>query len=577
MSRVTLLRCDARSKGVVCRVGGRGCMLRAGHCTLTGADSACAVSVEAAAMLADTELRSIRSAATEGVITVTDARASLLRCAVRDSVTGVRIVGGHLAARDSLIAGTFPRVKDVTDDTAPPNPGAACSCLRGILTVTGGAVKGCGVGVWLGALHWETGRPSGACRAHVGGVVFEGYGSAFQVMSGSTVEIDGCESWGRDCQDAGERAVQPRGPNGEQRDFTSQTALRFTSGQGAVRGSRFEGNTCDVDGDVRGALRVTCCEFKNRYVPERGGLIPPTDAMSSPCVSVAGDILLEDCTFSNVKCGVACCGDDCTIRRCTFMHVCGGVMVMDGDRLKMLDCKFENGTQACLIGHGSTVAAQDCVCDGFKSGFIVARGGRGVVTAKRVTVRGGKRAVMVLSDPGPVTEVKLVECVMQGRDEGVWLAGAGVRASLLNCELSGSDVGLQVNASVTARMRKSRVTTCKTGIRIGEDVRNMMSPCQACGVDSRSQRAVEAAFKALCRSAQRSTSGHCPRQGGVGHGQLTLGDVVVRNCSRGLYISTHGRVDAVDMHVEACSHSVLQRSTGSRSRARSVRVYGGGL
>eukprot|EP00892_Ulva_mutabilis_P009200 jgi/Ulvmu1/6652/UM003_0290.1 len=549
-----MLHCHARRGSVCCLAESAGCRLRAQGCTLTGATSACGVLEGAVATLVDTELHGMATGETEGVLRVHGATAWLLRCAVKDSVTAVRVNGGTVTARATHATNTFPRMVKSEDPRAPPNPGAAYSCPTGSSTVVGGSVKGCGVGFWVGAVHIDTQQATLSGIARVHRVIFEGYGSAFQVVSESNVEIVDCEFWGRDCEDAAARAVQTRGPNGE-RDFEVQAAMRFTKG----RGCRFVGIKCDIAGEVAGTLRVARCMFKHRYMVDLPSAPSVPDSFRYASVAVRGEIDIDGCSFSNVEIGVSELGRDGAVRCCSFTQVCSAVTVMDGCGMKVVDCKADNCIQACVASKRSTLAVQDFECDTL-GGFLISYGGGSVVTAKRVNVCARVCAFEVLSEGGPATEVELVDCNFKAQEAAVLLQGVGVRASILHRTLSTTGTGLLLNAPATAHLRSSAVRGCQVGLHVGDDPHFYDGACWACGVRSMSQRAQQAALAARVSGGKPGSKQRCPHEGGVA--RLTVTESAVYGCPFGMYIRTHGHGDAVALHLEDCGRSVVELHHG---------------
>eukprot|EP00892_Ulva_mutabilis_P009207 jgi/Ulvmu1/6659/UM003_0297.1 len=192
-------------------------------------------------------------------------------------------------------------------------PGAGYSCPEGSLTVIGGSVKLCALGVWVG-LQLLSGSHTCAVTALLQRVTFAGFAFAVQVTRGCNAQVVHCDFLGRDCEDAAVRAMQPRRlwPS-ESGETPALIASRFTeAGHCQLLRCRFHGNLCDVKADSCTELRIVGCTFRHTYVHK-----PPT-ALAAPAdtderwamasIVTKGRTNIEECEFSHVRLAISARG-----------------------------------------------------------------------------------------------------------------------------------------------------------------------------------------------------------------------------------------------------------------------------
>eukprot|EP00892_Ulva_mutabilis_P009204 jgi/Ulvmu1/6656/UM003_0294.1 len=568
-SRAVLLWCDVGSTEMACRVGGEGSMLRTHHSTLTGAGASCVVADGAVASLVDTVMRGDCADLTDGVVQCVDGDARMLRCAVKDCVTGVRMSGGRVASRDTHVSNVFPRVVYDHGDVLPPRPGVAYACLWGELTVAGGSIKSCTVGVWLGVENPVRDLGRGTPSATVRGVQFEGYGCGLDACPGSDAEVADCEFWGRDCPDAAARAAQALGPNGEC-EIEHQVGMKMERARGGVRGCRFTGNACDfVAVDCQGLI-VRDCEFRQSHVPSMSNisLSSASAADIARCnEKVVNSIVLEgrgevqDCKFVSTNVGIVARGSGAVLRRCTFTQAWKAVATMPNSDAKVLSCVATDCECGIVCGERSTVAMQDCEWEGSIIAMMV-EGRGGVTTAKRVKARSPQYGLMAMPRGGPDTQIKCEDCEFGGDSAAVFVGGVGVRAVLRDCRMCDSRIGMHVIPSAFVRLRECQVFCCETGVLVAEDMWNMKSWCWACGVNNGRPDAVPAALASLTRRGDLGGPGRCYHRGGLGRVETEGG--VVRNCERGVWVHSHGHISAKDLSVSVCGSAAAEFYYGRR-------------
>eukprot|EP00892_Ulva_mutabilis_P009206 jgi/Ulvmu1/6658/UM003_0296.1 len=150
-------------------------------------------------------------------------------------------------------------------------------------------------------------------------------------------------------------------------------------------------------------------------------------------------------------------------------------------------------------------------------------------------------------------------------------------ASVFECQLSGSQTGVRVEAAAVARVRESEVAQCTIGKQVGEDLPHMSGACWACCACWAQNGLGAAAHAAALRGLQRPDEGapgaRCPHEGGTA--RLIIEGSGVSHCQIGMQFSAHGHVDARENHLGSCESPALLPWRGaqhSRSTFRDCSV-----
>lgn len=189
--------------------------------------------------------------------------------------------------------------------------------------------------------------------------------------------------------------------------------------------------------------------------------------------------------------------------------------------------------------------------------MVIGEGG-GVLTASRVTARGGKWGVLahqcfvattgnrIVSNRG--AEVRLLECVLQAEQEAVFVSGQRVEADVALCELSSPYIGLVVMSGAVARVTKTTLKECGCGLLVGERDHELQELCEVCG--HRGPQGLRRAWEALVGASEctRPESTGCAHRGA--RACATVEEVAILGCKlTGLTVTPHGRVEASNVSV----------------------------
>lgn len=600
--RAVVMHCRGNSRTVGCCVTTAGAVLRVEGGVMASQGSACMAAEEGSLVLVDVR---VSGGVTQpsggtyvpfiGAVTASmGATARILRCHLHDSVAGVHVIESRVRVVNSCISDMtlLPCVKALR---AQPRMSSGYICEGGHLDIEGGSVKNCTFGLDVHMTESKAGECLECGTARVHGVVFSGYARGMQVMPRCAGEVVRCEFAGHAGMSEANRdslaMLQPTDCA-----LPLECGLMFCGvAAGYVRECSFRKTTLGMHVTAAEPVLAVDCAGSGGGVKERArdeDERPGDEKAAEGDVEVEGAldhgsngnspggvvIVVEDCTFADMKAAFRGVHSHTTLRRCTMVEGMSLGVVSCGAELLVLDCKVRVVTFGVVVIGGGLVRAVTSLIEGDQAAMDIGVDG-GTIRGDRVTARGGRYAVHAVHTVTPPAEcaaagvpirrermtLKLIDCVLEAREGvAVDVGGMQTQAELLRCDVRGLVIGVSVQAGGNVTVVESTVAGGDRGIDVGEDGADLEMRCQDCG--RQGMAASEAAWKTMCDWAARGPPGghktlpirrsaRCAHEGA--RASAALDDVEVRDCRMGVTVWMNGQIAAERVRLWGCGVGIL--------------------